>query len=124
MATRRGPFTFFDFDGINSSVKLVDLDKWPSYGYTISMWISVDSFQDNQNSTSYQPRLFSCVNTAGEGLEIYFLHSILHVRTGGATSTPVAANFRSVYYFERNLEFTYSLIIFFFFFLIFFRQQI
>lgn len=94
MATKRGPLAFFDFDGINSAVKLVDLDKWPSYGYSISMWISVDSFQDNRNSTNYQPRLFSCQNSLGDGLEIYFVHTVLHVRTGSINTTPVTCNFR------------------------------
>jgi hypothetical protein len=94
LSTKRIPRYFLDFDGINSCVRLHDLDRWPSYGYTISLWLSVDSFADANNSVNYQPRLLSCLNNHGDGLEVYFVHSILHVKTGSQNTNPVTANFR------------------------------
>ena len=66
----RGPSAFFDFSGdINSGLKLPDAANYPSTtGYSISMWIRIESFHPPSLHTSldYTPVLYSLHSESSE----------------------------------------------------------
>lgn len=67
------PESFFDLDGKSSGLELPTFDKWPtSKGYTISMWFRVETFRDISLSPNYNPRIYSFLNSNGDGFEAYF----------------------------------------------------
>ena len=62
MCARRGPGAFFDFDGMNSGLKLPPFEGWPSKsGYSISVWFRVEGVEDPLMMPNYQPRLLRFV---------------------------------------------------------------
>jgi hypothetical protein len=51
------PQTYFDFDGVDSGLKLPDIQKFPNKSYSISLWIRIEKFKNN--FSHFSPRLFS-----------------------------------------------------------------
>lgn len=95
--THNDPEAFFDFDGKSSGLKLPILNQWPTpKGYTICMWLRIETFEDTTGKTKYKPLLFSFLNTAGEGIECYFERSALSfslISAGGKQVTTKQMDF-------------------------------
>ena len=105
MCARRGPGAFFDFDGMNSGLKLPPFEGWPSKsGYSISVWFRVEGVEDPLMMPNYQPRLLSFIGRQGEGMELKLelgsssehVSLSLRVLQGGSAARPLEVSIMEV----------------------------
>ncbi|PRP84623.1 BEACH domain-containing protein [Planoprotostelium fungivorum] len=107
-ASQRVPRVFFDFDGIRSSLQLANLEKWPSFSYSISLWFCVEDFEDPFRTKTYEPRLFSFMNDKGNGLEAFFLKRKLYIRTSQGNRVEMQYGFESQRWYHLVVAHSYN----------------
>ncbi|GAM22142.1 hypothetical protein SAMD00019534_053170 [Acytostelium subglobosum LB1] len=98
MTHKIGPNSAFNLDGMNAGLLLDPIGKLSNVGYSISMWINIDSFVSRSKSlTKYEPRLFSFLESGdgGSGIEAYFVKNKLVVRINSKVEAVVDPPFEA-----------------------------
>lgn len=61
---------FFDFQHLNSGIRVPSIKKWPGYGFSFHCWIKLRS--DLESFEKKRRQLYSFYNDYGQGFEAFF----------------------------------------------------
>lgn len=74
-----GPRYYFNFDGINSALKLPDIDRFPMDGRYMSLLttINIESYEHPETGKPLSMRIFSFKTKDGYGYELFFRKDVI-----------------------------------------------
>ncbi|GIQ80633.1 hypothetical protein KIPB_001462 [Kipferlia bialata] len=83
------PGFVLDSDGCHSGVRLPPFalgvgGQWGRQGFSVSLWLRIESFDDPQDKPMYRPRIISMLDHKGHGFEFYIAQGLLVYRVCSA----------------------------------------